>query len=160
LSTTTQSSTTLNNGVTMPALGFGAMTAPDQSADVVAQALRSGYRLIDTAAGYRNEEQVGQGIRDSGIDRDDIFVTRPSCGSTTTGTTPPCVWSTPARPSSASTTSTCTSVRAYLPHLLDRVLSGHIDPGKVFDLTLPLSEVAEAYAAMDERRAIKTILMS
>jgi threonine dehydrogenase-like Zn-dependent dehydrogenase len=50
-------------------------------------------------------------------------------------------------------------VRAYLPDLLDRVLSGHIDPGKVFDLTLPLSEVAEGYAAMDERRAIKTMLM-
>ena len=75
MSTTTQSTTTLNNGVTMPTLGFGAMTAPDQTADVVAQALRTGYRLIDTAAGYRNEEQVGQGIRDSGIDRDDIFVT-------------------------------------------------------------------------------------
>jgi threonine dehydrogenase-like Zn-dependent dehydrogenase len=50
-------------------------------------------------------------------------------------------------------------VRAYLPDLLDRVLSGAIDPGKVFDLTLPLSEVAEAYAAMDERRAIKTMLV-
>lgn len=50
-------------------------------------------------------------------------------------------------------------VRAYLPHLLDRVLSGHIDKGKVFDLTLSLSEVAEAYAAMDERRATKTMLM-
>jgi diketogulonate reductase-like aldo/keto reductase len=75
LSTTTQSTTTLNNGVTMPALGFGAMTAPDPSADVLAQALRTGYRLIDTAAGYRSQEQVGQGIRDFGKDRDDIFVT-------------------------------------------------------------------------------------
>jgi len=50
-------------------------------------------------------------------------------------------------------------VRAYLPDLLDQVLSGQINPGKVFDLTLPLSEVAEAYAAMDQRRAIKTMLM-
>jgi len=75
LSTTTQSATTLNNGVTMPALGFGAMTAPDQTAEVVAQALRTGYRLIDTAAGHGNEEEVGQGIRDSGIDRESIFVT-------------------------------------------------------------------------------------
>lgn len=49
-------------------------------------------------------------------------------------------------------------VRAYLPHLLDVVLSGKIEPGLVFDLELPLSEVAEAYAAMDERRAIKTLL--
>ena len=49
-------------------------------------------------------------------------------------------------------------VRTYLPDLLDRVVSGAIDPGKVFDLTLPLDEVAEAYRAMDERRAIKVLL--
>jgi threonine dehydrogenase-like Zn-dependent dehydrogenase len=49
-------------------------------------------------------------------------------------------------------------VRAYLPDLLERTLSGTIDPGKVFDLTLPLGEVAEAYRAMDERRAIKVLL--
>jgi threonine dehydrogenase-like Zn-dependent dehydrogenase len=50
-------------------------------------------------------------------------------------------------------------VRAYVPDLLERVWDGRIDPGKVFDLTLPLSDVAEAYAAMDERRAVKTMLM-
>jgi len=49
-------------------------------------------------------------------------------------------------------------VRAYLPHLLDLVWRREIDPGKVFDLTLPLAEVAEAYRAMDERRAIKVLL--
>ncbi|NUU16758.1 zinc-dependent alcohol dehydrogenase family protein [Cellulomonas humilata] len=49
-------------------------------------------------------------------------------------------------------------VRAYLPHLIDLVWTRQIDPGKVFDLTLPLSEVAEAYRAMDERRAIKVLL--
>ncbi|MCW8378329.1 zinc-dependent alcohol dehydrogenase family protein [Streptomyces justiciae] len=49
-------------------------------------------------------------------------------------------------------------VRRYLPDLIDRVLSGGIDPGKVFDLTLPLDQVAEGYRAMDERRAIKTLL--
>ncbi len=49
-------------------------------------------------------------------------------------------------------------VRTYLPDLLKRTLSGAIDPGKVFDLTLPLVEVAEAYKAMDERRAIKVLL--
>jgi threonine dehydrogenase-like Zn-dependent dehydrogenase len=49
-------------------------------------------------------------------------------------------------------------VRAYLPDLLDRVWNGRIEPGKVFDLTLALDEVAEAYAAMDERRAIKSLL--
>ncbi|WP_330455608.1 zinc-dependent alcohol dehydrogenase family protein [Streptomyces sp. NBC_00820] len=49
-------------------------------------------------------------------------------------------------------------VRRYLPDLIDRVLTGRIDPGKVFDLTLPLDQVAEGYRAMDERRAIKTLL--
>lgn len=49
-------------------------------------------------------------------------------------------------------------VRAYLPELLGLVLDGTIDPGPVFDLTLPLDEVAEGYRAMDERRAIKVLL--
>ncbi|MFE1321986.1 zinc-dependent alcohol dehydrogenase family protein [Kitasatospora phosalacinea] len=49
-------------------------------------------------------------------------------------------------------------VRRYLPDLNERVLSGRIDPGRVFDLTLPLDRVAEGYRAMDERRAIKTLL--
>jgi len=48
--------------------------------------------------------------------------------------------------------------RRYLPHLIDLVWSGKITPGKVFDLTLPLEDVAEGYRAMDERRAIKTLL--
>jgi threonine dehydrogenase-like Zn-dependent dehydrogenase len=49
-------------------------------------------------------------------------------------------------------------VRAYLPHLLDLVLARRINPGLVFDLELPLSEIAEAYAAMDARRAIKSLV--
>src|SRR5438477_5015507 len=49
-------------------------------------------------------------------------------------------------------------VRQYLPKLIDLVLNGKINPGKVFDLTLPLEQVAEGYRAMDERRAIKTLL--
>ncbi len=49
-------------------------------------------------------------------------------------------------------------VRRYLPDLLERVLSGAIDPGRVFDLTLPMSESPEGYRAMDERRAIKVLL--
>jgi threonine dehydrogenase-like Zn-dependent dehydrogenase len=49
-------------------------------------------------------------------------------------------------------------VRAYMPELLQEVLAGAIDPGRVFDLELPLDEVAEGYAAMDERRAIKVLL--
>ncbi|MEQ4522736.1 MAG: IMP dehydrogenase, partial [Nocardioides kribbensis] len=49
-------------------------------------------------------------------------------------------------------------VRRYLPELLDHVLAGRIDPGLVFDLTLPMDRVAEGYAAMDERRATKVLL--
>jgi threonine dehydrogenase-like Zn-dependent dehydrogenase len=49
-------------------------------------------------------------------------------------------------------------VRRYLPELINLVLDGKINPGKVFDLTLPLDQVAEGYRAMDERRAIKTLL--
>jgi threonine dehydrogenase-like Zn-dependent dehydrogenase len=49
-------------------------------------------------------------------------------------------------------------VRRYLPKLIELVWSGKFDPGKVFDLTLPLDQVAEGYRAMDERRAIKALL--
>jgi threonine dehydrogenase-like Zn-dependent dehydrogenase len=49
-------------------------------------------------------------------------------------------------------------VRRYLPKLIDLVWNEEINPGKVFDLTLPLEQVAEGYCAMDERRAIKTLL--
>jgi hypothetical protein len=51
-------------------------------------------------------------------------------------------------------------VRRYLPRLIELIESQRIDPGKVFDLTLPLEQVAEGYRAMDERRAIKTLLRS
>jgi threonine dehydrogenase-like Zn-dependent dehydrogenase len=49
-------------------------------------------------------------------------------------------------------------VRRFLPDLIDRITSGAIDPGKVFDLTLPLEQAAEGYAAMDQRRAVKVLL--
>jgi threonine dehydrogenase-like Zn-dependent dehydrogenase len=49
-------------------------------------------------------------------------------------------------------------VRRFLPDLMNRVLSGKIKPGRVFDLDLPLMQVAEGYKAMDERRAIKVLL--
>jgi len=49
-------------------------------------------------------------------------------------------------------------VRRFLPELIDLVCKGKICPGRVFDLVLPLHEVAEGYRAMDERRAIKTLL--
>ena len=66
---------TLNNGVTMPALGFGVFqAAPEETVAAVTAALETGYRLIDTAAAYGNEREVGQAIRQSGISRDEIFI--------------------------------------------------------------------------------------
>lgn len=66
---------TLNNGVTMPALGFGVFqTPPDETRAAVAEALRVGYRHIDTAASYGNERGVGAAIRASGLARSDVFV--------------------------------------------------------------------------------------
>lgn len=66
---------TLNNGVDMPALGFGVFqTPPEQTVASVEEALNVGYRLIDTAAVYGNEQEVGEAIRRSGIERSEIFV--------------------------------------------------------------------------------------
>ena len=66
----------LYNGVEMPGLGFGVFQMTDEEAEEsVFEALRLGYRLIDTAASYGNEEAVGRGIRRSGVARDEIFVT-------------------------------------------------------------------------------------
>lgn len=66
---------TLNNGVTMPALGFGVFqAAPDETVAAVSSALETGYRLIDTAAAYGNEREVGEAVRRSGIARDEIFI--------------------------------------------------------------------------------------
>jgi len=67
----------LNNGVKMPILGFGVYQVPDldECQRAVEDALRIGYRLIDTAAAYQNEEAVGKAIRESGLGRDEIFVT-------------------------------------------------------------------------------------
>ncbi|MEN9476159.1 MAG: hypothetical protein RLZZ300_300 [Pseudomonadota bacterium] len=67
--------TTLNNGVQMPMLGLGVFQSPpDATADAVQEALRMGYRLIDTAAAYGNEREVGEGIRRAGIARDEVFI--------------------------------------------------------------------------------------
>lgn len=66
---------TLNNGVVMPALGLGVYQAPpEETADAVVEALRVGYRHVDTAAAYGNERGVGEGIRRSGVPREDVFV--------------------------------------------------------------------------------------
>ncbi|MGW6921605.1 aldo/keto reductase [Streptomyces sp. NPDC054950] len=67
---------TLNNGVTMPILGFGVFQiAPDQTEQAVTDALAAGYRLLDTAAAYGNEEAVGRAIKNSGVPREELFVT-------------------------------------------------------------------------------------
>jgi 2,5-diketo-D-gluconate reductase A len=66
---------TLNNNVTMPALGLGVFqSSAEETAAAVESALRTGYRHIDTAAAYMNERQVGEGIRASGVPRDEIFI--------------------------------------------------------------------------------------
>ena len=66
---------TLNNGVEMPALGFGVFqSAPEETAYAVSAALSTGYRLIDTAAAYGNERQVGEAITASGLAREDVFI--------------------------------------------------------------------------------------
>jgi 2,5-diketo-D-gluconate reductase A len=67
---------TLNNGVQMPILGFGVYQIPaEQTEQAVTDALAAGYRHIDTAAAYGNEEAVGRAIKSSGIPRDELFVT-------------------------------------------------------------------------------------
>ncbi len=67
---------TLNNGVEMPMLGFGVyQIPPEQTEQAVSDALQVGYRHIDTAAGYGNEEAVGRAVRASGLPRDQFFIT-------------------------------------------------------------------------------------
>ncbi|WP_046226121.1 aldo/keto reductase [Paenibacillus dauci] len=68
---------TLNNGIEMPIIGFGVYQVPDaeECENAVYEALMAGYRLIDTAAGYVNEEAVGRAIKRSGIPREQLFVT-------------------------------------------------------------------------------------
>ncbi|MGH1549769.1 aldo/keto reductase [Leifsonia poae] len=67
---------TLNDGTTIPQLGFGVYKIPEaETADAVVTALDAGYRHIDTAAFYENERGVGEGVRRSGLDRSEVFVT-------------------------------------------------------------------------------------
>ena len=68
-------SLTFTNGVEIPAIGLGVFqTPPEETVAAVTAALKAGYRHIDTAAAYGNEKEVGQGIRDSGVPREDIFI--------------------------------------------------------------------------------------
>ncbi len=67
---------TLNNGVEIPQLGFGTyQIEPENTREAVRTALEVGYRHIDTAEMYGNEKEVGEGFRDSGLDRDEVFIT-------------------------------------------------------------------------------------
>ena len=68
---------TLNNGVKMPAIGYGVfrMKDPAECEEAVVQAIQNGYRLIDTAAAYENEEAVGRAIRRCGVPREELFIT-------------------------------------------------------------------------------------
>ena len=67
---------TLNNGVKMPALGYGVyQVEPEECERCVLDAIEVGYRSIDTAQAYYNEEDVGAAIEKSGIDREDLFIT-------------------------------------------------------------------------------------
>ena len=67
---------TLNNGVEIPIIGFGVYQIPPEDTErAVSEALEVGYRHLDTAAAYGNEEQVGRAIASSGLARDELFVT-------------------------------------------------------------------------------------
>src|SRR6266566_1173411 len=66
---------TLNNGVDLPALGLGVFqTPPEETRVAVETALADGYQHVDTAAAYGNERQVGEAIRNSGLERPEVFV--------------------------------------------------------------------------------------
>jgi diketogulonate reductase-like aldo/keto reductase len=65
----------LNNDIYMPAFGLGVFQSPPkETREAVSTALKAGYRMIDTAASYMNEKQVGEGLRDSGVKRSDVFI--------------------------------------------------------------------------------------
>jgi hypothetical protein len=106
---TTRSTVCLNSGVEMPRLGFGVFQVPDdQTTAAVAEALRVGYRAVDTAAFYGNEAGVGKAIADSGLPRAGTCSSPPNCGRPTRATTARSRRSTRAWPSLDWTTWTCT----------------------------------------------------
>ena len=75
MAATTVRALKLNNGVEMPALGLGVFQSPpEETTAAVEAALREGYRLIDTAAAYGNEREVGDAVRASGLDRSEVFL--------------------------------------------------------------------------------------
>lgn len=71
------STKTLHNGLEIPFVGLGVyqMKNPEETVNAVRTAIETGYRSVDTAAVYGNEEEVGQGVRDSGVNREELFIT-------------------------------------------------------------------------------------
>ena len=119
---------TLNNGVTMPALGLGVFqSAPEQTTAAVEAALAAGYRHIDTAAAYGNEREVGEGIRNSGLDRSDVFIETKVWVSDYGYDQTLHAWE-KATASSASTTWTCSSCISP-PPTASKELSARTRPG-------------------------------
>ena len=91
----------LNSGRTIPQLGFGvAQIGAAGTADAVAEALRVGYRHIDTAQRYGNEKEVAEAIRDSGLNRDEVYLTSKLSRSIRTSATKRCAPPTPSTGSS------------------------------------------------------------
>ena len=82
----------LNNGVQMPIVGFGVFQIPDpeECGRSVVDAIEAGYRLIDTAASYMNEEAVGKGLLHSGMQREEFIRHKASSGSRTPATSARC----------------------------------------------------------------------
>jgi 2,5-diketo-D-gluconate reductase A len=126
---TTIPTVTLNNSVEMPILGFGVFQIPPEDTEqAVATALEVGYRLIDTAASYQNEEAVGRALRSSGIARDEIFVTTK-------------LWI--QRPGEA-------IARAAFERSLDRLGLDHVD---LYLIHQPFSDYYSAWRAMEQLHA-------
>lgn len=122
-------SVTLNNSVEMPLLGFGVFQIPPEETErAVSTALEVGYRLIDTAASYQNEEGVGRAIRASGIPREEIFVTTK-------------IWI--QQPGEA-------DARAAFQRSLDRLGLDHVD---LYLIHQPLSDYYSAWRAMEQIHA-------
>lgn len=118
----------LNDGNRIPELGLGCWNLREETATVLCEAVALGYRLLDTAAYYENEEAVGEGIRSCGVPRKDLFVTTK-------------VW--PSEMSSAA------AVRRSLEASLKRLGLEYLD---LFLLHWPIGAVAEAWATLEQAR--------
>uniref|UniRef100_UPI003860133A aldo/keto reductase n=1 Tax=Georgenia ruanii TaxID=348442 RepID=UPI003860133A len=107
---------TLNDGYALPAIGLGTWAmSDDEAATAVAEGIRTGYRLIDTAASYGNEAGVGRGIAESGVLREERSSSRASCADATRATRRRCGRSRPPAATSAWSTSTSTSSTGRCP---------------------------------------------